>query len=42
MERLIFAFGNLKAFGPKDEGLFQKALEAFQETLGYENGNEKN
>ena len=36
MERLIFAFENLKEFCPKDEELFQKALEVFQKTLRYE------
>ena len=42
MEKFIFAFENLKAFCPKDEGLFQKAQEVFQITLRYENGSEKN
>ena len=42
MERLIFAFGNLKEFCRKDEDVFQKALEVFGKTLRYENGSEKN
>ena len=42
MERFIFASGNLKAFCPKDEELFQKALEVFEKTLNTKNGSEKN
>ena len=33
VETLIFAFGNLKAFRPKDEGVFQKAFEVLGKTL---------